>query len=120
MVKNSRLGTAHNGLSDWFYQRFSAVIVALCMPVAFAMLLAVFNGSLNQMQLLDVLDSHPGRILHALFLFALLTHAFLGIKVIVEDYVHVAALRIVLMGGLLFAVAALGIWWFSIIWAWGS
>jgi len=120
MVKQVRSGTAHNGLGAWFFQRFSAVVLALCMPVAFAVLLAVFDGSLNQMQLLDVLDSNPGRILHALFLIALLTHAYLGIKVMVEDYVHVVALRIVLLGGLLFGVAALGIWWFSIIWAWGS
>ncbi len=119
-MKNVRYGTAHNGLNDWFFQRFSAVLIALLMPVAFALLFAVFDGSLNQMQLLNLLDSYPGRILHALFLFALLTHAYLGIKVIVEDYVHIVALRIVLMGVLLVIAVVLGLWWFSMIWAWGS
>jgi len=120
MVKNMRYGSAHNGLNEWYFQRLSAVLIALLMPVVFVLLLFVYNGSLDQIQLLNLLNSHVGRTLHTLFLLALLTHAYLGIKVLVEDYIHIAALRIVLMGLMLTGIAALGIWWFAVIWAWGS
>jgi len=119
-VKNMRYGSAHNGLNEWYLQRLSAVMIALLMPVVFVLLLAVYNGSLDQTQLLNLLNSHLGRTLHTLFLLALLSHVYLGIKVLVEDYIHVAALRIVLMGLVLSSIAALGIWWLAVIWAWGS
>ncbi|MDQ6988076.1 MAG: succinate dehydrogenase, hydrophobic membrane anchor protein [Mariprofundaceae bacterium] len=115
-----RYGSAHNGLNEWYLQRLSAVVVALLMPLIFALMLGVYNGSLDQMQLLNLLNSHLGRTLHTLFLLALLSHAYLGIKVLVEDYIHIAALRIVLMGLVLSSIVALGIWWLAVIWAWGS
>lgn len=120
MIGEGRYGTAHNGLGDWYVQRLTALVVALLLPAAFVLLLAVYHGSLSQMQLLDLVDGYLGRMLHTLLLIAALTHAFLGVKVIVEDYVHVAALRIPLMGSLLVGVAAFGIWWLSVIWAWGG
>jgi len=120
MMKVMRYGSAHNGLSEWYLQRLSAVVIALFMPVAFALLLVVYAGSLDQMQLLALLNSHIGRTLHTLFLLALLTHAYLGIKVLVEDYVHVVALRVLLMGLILTTIAGLAIWWFAVIWAWGN
>ena len=120
MTTTRRYGTAHNGLGDWYVQRLSAVLVALLLPPAFALLMAVYSGSLNQMQLLDLVDGYAGRMLHTLLMIGLLTHAYLGVKVIVEDYLHTAALRIPLMGSLLIGIAGFGIWWLSVIWAWGS
>jgi len=113
-------GTAHNGLGEWYVQRLTAVIIALLLPGTFVILLAVYSGALDQMQLLDLVDGYVGRMLHTLLLIAVLTHAYLGVKVIIEDYVHVAALRIPMMGAILTGVAGFGIWWLSVIWAWGS
>ena len=72
------------------------------------------------MQMLDLVDGYIGRMLHTLLLIALLTHAYLGVKLIVEDYVHMAALRIPMMGALLIGLAGFGIWWLSVIWAWAA
>ncbi len=115
-----RYGTAHNGLGDWYVQRLSSVLVALLLPLAFALLMAVYNGSMDQMRLLNLADGYVGRMLHSMLLIAILAHAYLGVKVIVEDYLHTAALRIPLMGSLLIGVAGFGIWWLSVIWAWGG
>ena len=116
----NRFGTAHNGLGDWYLQRLTAVVVALLLPPAFVLLLSVYSGSLDQMQLLDLVDGYIGRMLHTLLLIALLAHAHLGVKVIVEDYVHIAALRIPLMGAVMVGLTAFGIWWLSVTWAWGA
>lgn len=101
-------------------QRLSAVIITLLVPLLYVILLLVYNGSLNQMQLLDLVDGHAGRMLHTLLLVAVLTHAYLGVKAIVEDYVHSVALRIPLMGAVLTGTGGFGIWWLTVIWAWGS
>jgi succinate dehydrogenase membrane anchor subunit len=115
-----RYGTAHNGLGDWYIQRLSAVIVALLLPLLYVLLLLVYDGSLTQMQLLDLVDGHSGRMLQTLLLIAVLTHAYLGVKSIVEDYVHSVAMRIPLMGIVLTGIAGFGVWWLTVIWAWGS
>jgi len=120
MVSDARLGTAHNGLSEWYLQRVSAVVLALLLPALFVLLMDVYSGGLNQMELLSLLDNFAVRMLHTLLLLALLTHGYLGIKVIVEDYVHYAGLRIALMVTLLMTAASFGIWWLSIIWAWAG
>lgn len=120
MLGAERYGTAHNGLGDWYMQRLTALVVALLMPLAYLLLLAVYNGTLDQMHMLDMVDGYTGRMLHTLLLIALLTHAYLGVKLIVEDYVHIAALRIPMMGALLIGLAGFGIWWLSVIWAWAA
>lgn len=115
-----RYGTAHTGLGEWYVQRLSAVLIALLLPLLYGLLLLVYNGSLTQVQLLDLVDGRMGRMLHTLFLVAVLTHAYLGVKSIVEDYVHGAALRIPLMGAALTGFGGIGFWWLSVIWAWGG
>lgn len=117
-MNDAHFGTAHNGLSEWYLQRFSAVILVLLLPLLFVLLWCVYSGELTQIQLLGLLDNFVVRMLHTLLLLALLTHAYLGLRVMVEDYVHVAGLRILLMATLLVAAAGFAIWWLSIIWAW--
>ena len=118
MVSDARFGTAHNGLSEWYLQRLSAVVLAVLLPLLFVLLMKVYSGALTQIQLLVLLDHFSIRMLHTLLLLAMLTHGYLGIKVIAEDYVHCIGLRISLMAILLMTAAGFGIWWLSIIWAW--
>jgi len=113
------LGSAHSGLSDWYWQRLSAVILALLLPWLFVFLWMVALGDLNQLTLLSLLDSLPMRIVHSLLILALTLHAYLGLKVIVEDYVH-TGLRVWLMGAMLVSMALFAIAWLALIWAWGG
>jgi len=119
MVTGARFGTAHNGLNEWTFQRISAVLLAILAPLMFVLLTGVYSGAVTQMELLNILDCPITRLLHTLLMAALLLHAHLGLKVIVEDYVHSAGLRIPLMAMLMVVMVGLGIWWLSMIWAWG-
>ena len=111
-------GAARNGLSDWLWQRISAVVIALLLPWPLVLLAGVYAGKLDQLALLKLLDAPASRVVQTLLVIALLVHAFIGLKVIAEDYVHAIGLRIVLVNLLLVAMLAVGIWWLAVIWAW--
>jgi len=113
-------GAAHSGLSDWYWQRLSAVVLAVLLPLPFFLLVSVYGGSVDQQGLLDLLDHFISRLLHTLLIAALMIHAYMGLKVIIEDYVHVAGLRVCLTGAMLVVMTGFGIWWLAMIWAWGG
>jgi len=120
MVKRTKdWGSAHSGLSDWYLQRVSAVILALLLPWVFVLLWAVALGDLSQQALFGLLDSWTVRIAHTLLILTLTIHAYIGLKVMIEDYVHTGA-RILLMGGMLVSMSLFAIWWLALIWAWGG
>ncbi len=112
------LGSAHSGFSDWYWQRLSAVVLALLLPLSFVLLVAVYNGSIDQQGLLNILDHVFSRVVHTVLIFALIIHAYIGLKVILEDYVHVLAWRIPLVSLMLVLMSAFGVWWLAMIWAW--
>ncbi len=111
-------GSAHSGLSDWYWQRLAAVVLALLLPLPFFLMLMVFSGGVDQQGLLDILDHDASRVLHTLLILALMIHAYAGLKVILEDYVHMLAWRIPLIASMLVVMSGFGIWWLGIIWAW--
>jgi len=112
-------GTAHNGLNDWYWQRLSAVVLLVMLPLPFALLIGAYSGMLDQFDLLDLLDHFVSRLFHTLLILALIVHAYIGLKVIMEDYVHSTLLRVPLIGAMLVTMSAFGIWWLALIWAWG-
>jgi len=116
MVTGTHLGAAHNGLSEWTFQRISAVLLAILLPLLFVLLMGVYSGNITQTALRGIIACPITRVLHTLLMVAVLGHAYLGLKVIAEDYAHVAGLRIVLMAMLLVVVGGMGIGWLSMIW----
>jgi succinate dehydrogenase / fumarate reductase membrane anchor subunit len=114
------MGTAHNGYEDWYIQRLSAVVLALLLPLPFALLIGVYTGAFDQLGLLDLLDHFISRLLHTLLILALIVHAYVGLKVIFEDYVHTTAWSVPLIGAMLVVMTGFGIWWLALIWAWGG
>jgi len=113
-------GAAGNGFDDWYWQRLSAVVLAILLPLPFFLLAAVYSGGVDQLGLLDILDSFISRLLHTLLIMAMIMHAYLGLKVIIEDYLHHIGWRVLLIGGMLVAMAGIGLWWLALIWAWGG
>jgi len=111
-------GSAHGGLSDWYWQRLSAVVLAVLLPLPFFLLVSVYSGGVDQQGLLDLLDHVLSRVLHSVLILALIIHAYIGLKVILEDYVHVLGWRIPLIGTMLVMMSGFGIWWLALIWAW--
>jgi len=110
------LGSAHAGLSDWYWQRLSAVVLLLLLPLAFMLLLAVYSGNIDQQGLLRVLHHDVSRVLHSLLILSVMIHAYMGLKVILEDYVHAAAWRVACVASLLVLMGGFGIWYMSLIW----
>ena len=120
MVKRVRdLGAAHSGFSDWYWQRLSAVLLLVLLPLALASLWAVYWGVLDQSAFLDGFHSFIFRLLHTLLAVALLVHAYMGLKVIIEDYVH-TGFRVVWIALVLILMGGLGVCWLALIWAWGG
>ena len=113
-------GSARDGFDDWYWQRLSAVVLAVLLPLPFFLLIAVYTGSVDQIGLLGLLDSFISRLLHTLLILALILHAYMGLKVIIEDYVPQIGWRVVLIAAMLVAMTAIGIWWLALIWAWAG
>ncbi|MDQ6964904.1 MAG: succinate dehydrogenase, hydrophobic membrane anchor protein [Mariprofundales bacterium] len=113
-----RLGTAHNGLHDWYLQRVSAVILLLLLPLAFLLLLCVYSGGVDYAELWSLHHHTLVRLLHSLLAFALSVHIYVGLKVVVEDYLSAVCLRTVLVGAMAVLIATLSLLWLSIIWNW--
>jgi len=117
-VRAYRSGTAHNGLHDWYWQRLSAVVLALLIPLPFLLLICIYSGNIDQLSLLNLLDHPVTRTLHTLLIAALTIHGYVGLKGVIEDYLHCACARVVVVGGLMTIFAAISIWWLALIWGW--
>ncbi|TLS65971.1 succinate dehydrogenase, hydrophobic membrane anchor protein [Mariprofundus erugo] len=113
-------GSARSGFRDWYLQRLSAVVLAVLLPLSFVVLILVYTGHLDQFGLLDIVDNFVSRLLHTILIIALIVHAYMGLKVMIEDYVPVIGWRVSLIGGMLVLMSGFGIWWLAIIWAWGG
>jgi len=120
MVRVKDPGSAHSGISDWYWQRLSAVVLAVLLPLPFFLLVAVYSGSIDQQDLQHIVNHLLSHLLSTILIAALIVHAYIGLKVMIEDYVHVAGLRGILIGLMLVVMFAFGIWWLAIIWAWGG
>ena len=117
-MKDEYLGAAGNGFGDWLWQRASAVILILTLPFPFILLLCLTGGCLDQAGLLSLLVHPFAKTAHSLLVLAMLVHAYLGLKVIMEDYVPVLALRLPLLLATLVLALGTGIWTLAMIWSW--
>jgi len=113
-------GSAHSGISDWYWQRLSAVVLAVLLPLPFFLLVAVYGGSIDQQGLQDIVNHLFSRLLSTILIAALIIHVYAGLKVMIEDYVHVAGLRGILIGLMLVVMFGFAISWLAVIWAWGG
>ena len=93
MAKN--LGSSGSGLSHWWYQRFTAILLALLT----GWLLYFFSAlSLAESNMIAEIIRKPYNIIMLLlFTGGALYHGVLGMQVIIEDYVHCIALKLVLL-----------------------
>ena len=118
-VVHRDLGCANNGLEDWYWQRLSAVVLTILLPLPYILLIWLLQGDVSQVTVLDILEHPVSRMLHSILMLTLLIHAYIGIKVIVEDYVPLK-IRMPFLGAMLMVVIGLGFWWTALIWAWGG
>ena len=104
------LGSAKEGVHHWWAQRVSAIAL---IPLSLWFVASiVFLVDVDRATAIQWLGSPVTLGLMSLFLIALIYHAVLGLQVVVEDYIHTKAAKLILLlliqfAG--FALAAAGI-----------
>ncbi|WP_051938160.1 succinate dehydrogenase, hydrophobic membrane anchor protein [Ghiorsea bivora] len=114
---NKDLGAAQTGFHDWYWQRISAVVLLLSIPALMLLLLLTYNGNIAFSQLYTWLTLPISKSISTLFLFALLTHIWTGLKVIIEDYIHTTGQRIVVLNILFISLLGFAAYMTYHIWA---
>jgi succinate dehydrogenase / fumarate reductase membrane anchor subunit len=116
-MRSKDLGTAGTGFHDWYWQRISAVVLLFSIPVLMVLLLLTYNGNIS-FDSLNAWLTHPiSKTFTTLFLLALLTHVWTGLKVIIEDYVHTTSGRIFVLNTLLLGLFGFAFYMTYHIWA---
>lgn len=107
-------GGARSGLTIWLLQRVSAVWMVLVTPLIFWVFLAGPSEYLAWVALFQPLYA---KLIALLTVLALLVHAWIGLREVMMDYVHIMALRLpllfVFLAGALFCLG----WAAHILWS---
>lgn len=97
------LGSAKSGTGHFWWQRVTAILLALLVPWLVGTLVSFIGADLATVQ--ATLARPYNAILFAAFVVALFWHAKLGMQVVIEDYVHVRAWEVALQLLVTFACA---------------
>lgn len=110
-----RAGGARRGLDMWLIQRASAVYMALFIPVF--LILAACRTPLGYTAWSGLFSPLAMKVAVLLFFLCLLVHAWIGLREILIDYVHVLSLRLSLYFVFWTAYAACLAWAVDILWS---
>jgi len=88
------LGSAKSGTGHFWWQRVTAIVLALLVPWLVGTLVSFIGADLVNVQI--ALAKPFNAILFSVFVMALFWHAKLGMQVVIEDYVHTRALEVAL------------------------
>lgn len=97
------LGSAKSGTAHFWWQRVTAVFLAVLAPWVVGMFIAFASADLGQVQ--AAVARPLNAVVLALFTISLFWHARLGLQVVVEDYIHHRATEIALQLLVMFACA---------------
>ena len=87
------LGTAKDGTSHWWGQRVSAIAL-LFLGLWFAVSLATMPG-FNYAEAVTFIGRPVNSILLLLLSLSLAYHSYLGLQVVIEDYVHAPGIKLI-------------------------
>ena len=94
LAKARGLGSAKDGVRHWYAQRASAVLLIFLLGW---MIYSVFSLAGGGYEASRAFIANPvNAALLSLLLVVILYHAMLGLQVVIEDYVHQAAMEITL------------------------
>ncbi len=97
------LGSAKSGTGHFWYQRVTAIFLAVLSPWILGMLVALVGADAAHVQ--ATLAKPINAVPMALFVLSLFWHAKLGLQVVIEDYIHHRAAEIFLQLFVTFACA---------------
>ncbi|GMU42690.1 MAG: succinate dehydrogenase, hydrophobic membrane anchor protein [Xanthomonadales bacterium] len=101
------LGSAHEGTHHWWMQRITAVAL-VPLSIWFVFFLEAIRG-VDYLAVRYAIGQPMTAALMLAYVCAVLHHAYLGVQVVIEDYVHerVAEVGLLIATRLLFVLAAL-------------
>ncbi len=105
---------AHYGLRDWIIQRVAAVVMAAGSLALGGYLL--LNPHLGYVGWAALFSSQAVRTFALLFLLSLYSHAWVGIRDVVMDYVSSAGARLVIYVLVILALVLYTIWSVQVLW----
>ncbi|GAA4867243.1 succinate dehydrogenase, hydrophobic membrane anchor protein [Luteimonas vadosa] len=88
------LGSAKSGTSHFWWQRVTAIVLAILVPWLVGLLVSLVGA--DEFAVQATISRPWNAILLAVFVLALFWHAKLGMQVVIEDYVHQRAVEIAL------------------------
>lgn len=98
------LGSAHHGTRVFWHQRLTAV-ANIALTIAMLIIIIGVMGR-NHAAVVQILGSTGVAIVMLLFIVTSVYHAWLGMQVIIEDYIHDEVVKlVVLMANIFFSIA---------------
>jgi succinate dehydrogenase / fumarate reductase membrane anchor subunit len=108
VIPTNDRGSAHSGMSVWWWQRITGFYIALfAVPLIF-ILKGLDEGDYRSV--VAFLSSSFGKALGFGFILSLLVHAYIGLRIIIEDYVPFGSFRLPFVAFLNFLVTIIGLW----------
>jgi succinate dehydrogenase / fumarate reductase membrane anchor subunit len=100
------MGSSHSGTGHFWHERVTAVaLIPLSLWFLYAMLGLAGTSEVAALQFL----AHPvNALMMGAFVVFSLYHAYLGLQVVIDDYIHTAGSKIILMLLIRFSVIATG------------
>lgn len=86
------LGSAKSGVGHFWWQRVTAIVLALLVPWLVWLLASLSGADLETAR--AAIAKPWNAILLSVFVVAMFWHAKLGVQVVIEDYVHTRALEV--------------------------
>ena len=107
-LKNVRgLGSARSGTGHFWRQRLTA-IANVPLTIAFVLIVIALLGR-NHAAVVQILGSPLIAVIMLLFIISVTTHMRIGVQVIIEDYVHDEARKLILVIANTFFGVAVGL-----------
>lgn len=117
MVKNAKLTGASHGINSWLQQRLSAVfmlVVLLAFFINLFYMMITVGNNLSSWQ--DLFSNLGVKITVQLFILALIIHAWVGIRDVIMDYLHILSIKIIFYMLTILWLSGSLIYSFKILW----
>jgi succinate dehydrogenase / fumarate reductase membrane anchor subunit len=101
------LGSSHSGTGHFWHERVTAVAL-IPLSLWFLYVMVGLAGT-NEVTALQFLAHSWNALLMGAFVCFSLWHAYLGLQVVIDDYIHTAGTKIILLMLCLLSVIAVGV-----------